>query len=76
MEGLKSRFEKIKEIGEGSYGSVNQVFDHHRKAMRALKKIKFIADDEGVPVNALKEIASIKKVSNHPNIVQYCSFWA
>lgn len=54
IERINTRFTKIKKIGEGSYGTVNQVYDNHLQCYRALKKIKFVEDDEGVPVNAIR----------------------
>jgi serine/threonine protein kinase len=40
----KKRFEKIKKIGEGTYGSVSKVFDNKLKKIIAVKKIKFQDD--------------------------------
>lgn len=42
-QGAKHRYEKIKKLGQGSYGSVTKVFDHDSEKTRALKKIKFTA---------------------------------
>ncbi len=36
----------------------------------ALKKILLQADDEGVPATSIREIALLKEVSQHRNIVQ------
>lgn len=41
-------------MGEGSYGSVTKVFDHDAQSIRALKKIKFTAEDDGIPINAIR----------------------
>ena len=65
----QNRYEKIKKLGEGAYGSVTKVFDHETQTIRALKKIKFTAEDDGVPVNAIREIAMLKRIS-HPNIIK------
>lgn len=57
----KKRFEKIKKIGEGTYGSVSKVFDNKLKKIIAVKKLKFQEDEESnsipylaIPINALR----------------------
>lgn len=65
----KNRYEKIKKLGEGAYGSVNKVYDHQDKCIKALKKIKFTNEDEGIPVNSIREISYLRKL-NHPNIIK------
>jgi hypothetical protein len=34
-----------------------------------MKKIKFVGEDQGMPVHALRETAILKRL-NHPNIVK------
>lgn len=53
-ESKQNRYEKIKKLGEGAYGSVTKVFDHETQTIRALKKIKFTAEDDGIPINAIR----------------------
>lgn len=38
------RFEKIKKVGEGTYGCVTKVFDKKDKIFIAIKKMKFKDD--------------------------------
>jgi len=40
----EKRFEKIKKIGEGTYGSVIKVFDTQLNIFIAIKKLKFQED--------------------------------
>ena len=68
-ESTRNRYEKIKKLGEGAYGSVNKVYDHQTKCVKALKKIKFTNEDEGIPVNSIREISYLRKL-NHPNIIK------
>lgn len=70
MKEDNKRFEVIKKVGEGSYGSVTQAFDHKVKAIRGVKKIKFLPTDVTIPVNAMREISCLQTVS-HPNIIKY-----
>lgn len=53
-EVIKNRFEKKKKLGEGSFGEVHKVFDSKSQCFQALKRIKFLPDDEGIPVNAIR----------------------
>ena len=68
--GNKKRYEKIKKLGEGAYGSVTKVFDHEQNCMKALKKIKFTNEDEGIPISSVREVSYMRK-TNHPNIIKY-----
>lgn len=65
----KKRYEKMEKLGEGTYGIVYKVKDHHSKKMVALKKIRLENEDEGMPSTAMREIAILKEL-NHPNIVK------
>lgn len=69
-EGTKHRYEKIKKLGQGSYGSVTKVFDHESEKTRALKKIKFTAQDDGIPINAIRQISILKRIDHH-HIIRY-----
>ena len=65
---LLSRFEKIEDLGEGSYGKVYKVFDKQRNEVLALKKIKLSKNEEGIPSTTLREITLLRELS-HKNIV-------
>lgn len=65
---LLSRFKKIEELGEGSYGKVYKVYDKQRNEILALKKIKLTKNEEGIPSTTLREITLLRELS-HKNIV-------
>ena len=62
-------FEKIKRVGEGTYGIVYCAKDRKSGSIVALKKIRLEDENEGMPISALREIALLKSL-NHVNIVQ------
>lgn len=64
------RFEFLDKLGEGSYGKVYKVYDHSKKGVMALKKIKFHGDRyQGIPQSTLRELAILKEI-NHPNTIK------
>jgi serine/threonine protein kinase len=64
------RFEFLDKLGEGSYGKVYKVYDHTKKGVMALKKIKFHGDRyQGIPQSTLRELAILKEI-NHPNTIK------
>lgn len=77
VEAQGKRFEKIKKVGEGTYGSVTKFYDHKENIFIAIKKLKFQDDEESnfcfnsaIPINALREIQCLKEL-DHPNIIKY-----
>jgi cyclin-dependent kinase 12/13 len=64
-----SSFEKIKQVGGGTYGIVYKVRDRETGEILAIKKIKMEKEKEGFPITALREIKLLKQL-NHPNIIQ------
>ena len=64
----EARYEKLKQIGEGTYGVVHSAKDKNTGGLVALKKIRLQSEDEGVPSTAIREIAILKEL-NHPNVV-------
>jgi cyclin-dependent kinase 3 len=68
MEEVNKRFDKIKVLGEGTYGKVYKVLSHKDNNIYALKKIK-IEDSEGFPPTALREVSNLLSL-DHPNIVK------
>jgi len=63
-------FEKLEQIGEGTYGQVYKARSRDDGSIVALKKIRMTKDQEkdGFPITALREI-KILKVLHHPNVV-------
>jgi hypothetical protein len=66
-----SRYTKHEKLGEGTYGVVYKGTDTHTGQVVALKKIRLDAEDEGVPGTTIREVALLKELSQHENIVQY-----
>ena len=65
----KEKYEKLKEIGSGTYGVVYKALDKKSGEFVALKKIKLIAEEEGIPSTAIREISLLKELI-HVNIVR------
>lgn len=61
-------FEKIRQIGEGTYATVYQARNLKTGAIVALKEI-VLKLEEGMPSTALREIALLKELA-HPNILK------
>lgn len=69
---LKSKidkYEKLEQVGEGTYGVVHKAKDVDTGEIYALKAIRLESEDEGIPSTAIREIALLKELQ-HPNIVR------
>jgi len=62
-------FEKIEQIGEGTYGKVYLARNKETQEQVALKKIRMDNEKEGFPITAIREIKILKEL-RHENIVQ------
>uniref|UniRef100_A0A915JQ84 cyclin-dependent kinase n=1 Tax=Romanomermis culicivorax TaxID=13658 RepID=A0A915JQ84_ROMCU len=62
-------FEKLKRIGEGTYGVVYQAREKQSGMIVALKKVRLDNDQEGVPSNSIREIALLREL-DHPSVVK------
>ncbi|XP_062099575.1 cyclin-dependent kinase C-1-like [Humulus lupulus] len=62
-------FEKLEQIGEGTYGQVYMAKDNKTGETVALKKIRMDNEKEGFPITAIREIKILKKL-DHENIVK------
>jgi cyclin-dependent kinase 1 len=62
-------FEKLENIGSGTYGDVFRGILKKTNETIAIKKIKIELEHEGIPSTALREICILREL-NHPNIVE------
>jgi cyclin-dependent kinase 1 len=62
-------YDKLENIGEGSYGVVYKCMERCSKEIFAVKKIRMEIQDGGIPATAIREISILKEL-NHPNIVK------
>lgn len=62
-------FEKIDQIGEGTYGQVYQARNKINGEIVALKKVRMDNEKEGFPITAIREIKILKEL-DHENIVK------
>ncbi len=69
MNNKKEKYEKIEKIGEGTYGVVYKAVDNKSNEFVALKKIRLVAEEEGIPSTAIREISLLKELV-HVNIVR------
>jgi cyclin-dependent kinase len=65
----KDKYEKLDKVGEGTYGVVYKALDKTTKDIVALKKIRLLAEEEGIPSTAIREISLLKELA-HVNIVR------
>lgn len=62
-------YEKLQKIGEGTYSNVYSARDKKSGQLVALKEI-FLNCEEGAPCTALREIAFLKQLNSHANILR------
>jgi len=70
------RYTKHEKLGEGTYGVVYKGRDTQTGQVVALKKIRLDAEDEGVPGTTIREVALLKELSEHQNVVRYGNYRA
>ncbi|KAF5737992.1 cyclin-dependent kinase C-1-like [Tripterygium wilfordii] len=61
-------FEKLEQIGEGTYGQVYMAREIQTGEIVALKKIRMDNEREGFPITAIREIKILKKL-HHENVI-------
>ncbi|KAL5706950.1 [pyruvate dehydrogenase (acetyl-transferring)] kinase [Ranunculus cassubicifolius] len=66
---LADSFEKLAQIGEGTYGQVFMAKEIKTGEVVALKKILMDKEKEGFPITAIREIKILNKL-HHENVVQ------
>nr|DAD29254.1 TPA_asm: hypothetical protein HUJ06_030722 [Nelumbo nucifera] len=62
-------FEKLEQIGEGTYGQVYMAREINTGEIVALKKIRMDNEREGFPITAIREIKILKKL-HHENVIK------
>jgi serine/threonine protein kinase len=62
-------FEKIAEIGEGTYGTVFKARDKGTGEIVALKKVRMHNENDGFPITSLREISILSALKHHQNII-------
>ncbi|XP_031117006.1 cyclin-dependent kinase C-2-like [Ipomoea triloba] len=62
-------FEKLEQIGEGTYGQVFMAKEKRTGEIVALKKIRMDNEKEGFPITAIREIKILKKLQ-HENVIK------
>jgi len=66
---LTARYTVRKQIGRGSGGHVHHATENSNSRDVAIKVVPLVAEDEGVPVVSLREVALLRSMS-HPNILE------
>ncbi|ORX54441.1 Pkinase-domain-containing protein [Hesseltinella vesiculosa] len=62
-------FNKIGQVGEGTYGKVYKARNNITGALMALKRIRMKSDKEGFPITAMREIKLLQQL-RHEHIVR------
>ena len=62
-------YEKIEQVGEGTYGEVFMARSRDDSSLVALKKVKLEGEKEGFPITAIREIKILNSL-NHTNVIQ------
>ncbi|KAK1361738.1 Protein kinase domain-containing protein [Heracleum sosnowskyi] len=66
---LEDSFEKLQQIGKGTYGLVYMARDCTTGEIVALKKIRMDKEKEGFPITAIREIKLLRKLQ-HVNVTR------
>eukprot|EP00928_Gymnodinium_smaydae_P006644 TRINITY_DN12364_c0_g1_i1.p1 TRINITY_DN12364_c0_g1~~TRINITY_DN12364_c0_g1_i1.p1 ORF type:complete len:329 (-),score=76.77 TRINITY_DN12364_c0_g1_i1:107-1093(-) len=66
---FSSLYTLLERIGEGTYGTVYKALSKKTGIRVAIKKIRILHEDDGVPSTALREISLLKECV-HPNVIR------
>lgn len=71
-QGTSIPYEKLAEIGGGAYGTVYKARDKVSGRFVALKSVRVQADQNGLPVSTVREVALLRRLEqfDHPNVVR------
>lgn len=64
----KEVYERLVQVGEGTYGKVYKARNIHTGALVALKRIRMEAERDGFPVTSVREMKLLQSL-RHPNVV-------
>ncbi|XP_066601170.1 cyclin-dependent kinase 4 [Prorops nasuta] len=72
LMGEHALYEELSLIGNGAYGTVYKAKDINSGQIVALKKVRVPLTEDGLPMNTLREIATLKQLERfeHPHIVR------
>ncbi|GKV28849.1 hypothetical protein SLEP1_g37842 [Rubroshorea leprosula] len=62
-------FDKLEQVGEGTYGQVYRAKEKKTGEIVALKRLRMDKEREGFPITAIREIKILKKL-NHKNVIE------
>lgn len=63
------KFQIVEKLGEGTYGKVYKALHKTTQEPYALKKIRILYEEEGVPSTAIREVSLLKEC-DHPNVIK------
>jgi len=63
------RYTVVERLGEGTYGKVYKALHKVTQEPYALKKIRILYEEEGVPSTAIREVSLLKEC-DHPNVIR------
>jgi cyclin-dependent kinase 12/13 len=66
---VEDHFEKLEQIGEGTYGQVYMARSNFSGEIVALKKVRMDNEKEGFPITAIREIKILKSL-DHKNVIK------
>lgn len=67
--GALETYERMAQVGEGTYGKVYKAMHRETKEIVAMKRIRMESEKEGFPMTAMREIKLLQNLS-HPSIVR------
>lgn len=74
MKNLYKKYFKLYKIGEGVYGIVRKAQNRETREFVAIKRIRINDEDDGVPYTVINEIAALKELKGHKNIVSLIEY--
>lgn len=64
------KYTRAEPVGGGAYGIVYKGCDTQTGEIIAVKRIKIEVENEGIPSNAIREIALLREI-DHENVIKY-----